>query len=508
MWAMLNMIMGGGSGQPSLDPYMASLLSNGIMPVLDKNGDPVVEDVETQAKGINAYQDVLSTLSDQANAATSGIGSWGGIGIPGGGVLGGGGLNPITTETVLETPQTQTLQYLSRQQGLEGIIAQKVLSGQTPSMILADLQAKINDPEASGVDPAEAASFAAGLPQKDVLDPLGKPTGQTTVDWEGARKQIDSLAMPYFQEQGMLSGPNITTNAYGQPVSLSEKPSPTMEWFQKQGLTDPRTQYGVDYALQSSPELQTLMGDIASKGQAYEEAQSAYKKFLKEDPQRAALIRQREGLADKRGRATQQAMQDYFGASLRRPTQAIPGGPRPNNDFMVNPDTGGMLEAGDPRIVDNILRFDAATATGGASSDPTLDQLMPGYIDSANAQIRTMTPDPKQLIQTPGSVRAENIRNTAKDQGRRLVGDAPELNLPARSMMERLLGGITAAPFGTSGKLATQAYRAQQAAGDPMVEFARRIAPMYGAMRAGRTPFMDQWEQRMQPLFATGALKR
>ena len=491
LWAMLNFQVP--NGVPSLDPTTAFTLG-GIAPPMDKYGNLDVNDVDAQSKMLNQYQNVLSSFADPANAAVSGLGSWGGVGAGvGGGIAGGGGLDPITTESVIDTPQTNYLNYLRNQQGVEGVFATRILGGEAPSLILADMQAKIEDPAGAGVDPAQASQLAAGLPKMDAIDDVtGKPNGQKVVDWEATRTMLEKMATPYFQEQGGLMGPNITTNSYGQPVALSEKPSPTMEWFQKQGLTDPRTQYGVDFALQNSPELQMLMGDVSSKGQAYQEAQDAYKKFLKEDPQRAAILKQVQGMAQGRQDKYKSDLDTYQRkvfdqarmAALPQPLEPIVQPPPPLKEAQ---------EAGPPGWLGAVGNAVSGAVTG-----------IPGNINDAIARVAGK---PMARPGSGGLTSPTNV-NIFSEQEQRAPQGLQRPTLQQASMLEQILGRVQQAPFDASYDLSNKAYRNQQAMGKSMRQFAAQIAPMYGAAKAGRTPFQDQIQQRLQTLYATGALNR
>jgi hypothetical protein len=261
--AMLNYYL---ASQTNLDPTMQSMLGGLISPNVDKKGNLDQFGVDLEKTNLNQYQDITGTFGNPMNTLLAGLGATGPAPL-GGGVAGGGGLNPITTETVMDTPATLQTRYMAQlfdqgqpgQRSVEGLIASKLVNGQDPSLIMTDLQAKLANPGASDLDPGEAALFKNSLPQKDVLDRLGDPTGETTIDWNATRKWIEDKAAPFQTEQAKLMGPNVTQNNYGQYVSLSEQPSEMMQYLQKLGLPDPRSQYGVDFSVQSDPQLAELM---------------------------------------------------------------------------------------------------------------------------------------------------------------------------------------------------------------------------------------------------------
>jgi hypothetical protein len=498
--------------------------------------------VESQAKSLNQLQNVYSSLADPMNAFMSGVGSFGASPL-GGGVLGGGGLNPITTETILDTPATLQTQWMAQQfeqgqpgtRSLEGLIASKLVAGQDPTLIMTDLRAKLADPAKSGLDPAEAALFQNSLPQMDVFDPTTRqPTGETTIDWNATRKWIEDRAAPYQAEQGQLMGPNITQNAYGQYVALSEKPSPQMEWLQKMGLPDPRAQYGKDFALQSSPELQAMMGEIATTGQAYEAAQSAYKDFLKKNPMAQALVQQRNEMADKRGRQYQNDFADYtrdLQAWARAGGDQGGGGAGAGGPTSVTGAASQMLTPGSapgalqPGMPSRSL-FDAASNLVTAGPVAPLDAIdaAAGGVGNwlgkaANAVTNAVTPGPVSPLPAAGAVAGAATNaitpgpmNPLTSLGilgeaitRRGRGNRPEPpEMQGRSMLEQLLSGVRAQDPFMSGRLFNEMNRKRKRAGEDVLATKAILAPMFGAQRAGRTPFQDAMLQRLQPIFAVG----
>lgn len=501
-WLMQAMGTAGGGMGVSMEPDVAAMFGGLVQPNLNKYGEPEVYDVDAQSKATNQLQNVYSTQADMMNAMQAGVGSFGASPL-GGGVVGGGGLNPITTETILETPVTLQTQWMAQQfnqgapgsRSLEGLIASKLVGdpsrgipGQDPSLIMSDLMAKLNDPEGSGLDPGEAALFRMSLPQKDVLDLQGNPqvdeagNAVTTVDWNAARKWIEDKATGYQTEQGQLMGPNITQNAYGQYVSLSEKPSAAMEWLQKMGLPDPRSQYGVDFALQSSPELQAMMQNIATTGQAHEEARNAYQKFIDSSPMRAQLIASRNKAKERReGRQDEQYRQDLIDytrdlASWARGDQDLP------------PPIEGRKESWEE----------------GPSSS------LPGWITGPAKAVGNYTTDMLQSMHPGGGTPAGLVpgHSGTPTNFPELIRRSKPPTMPqrpqGRSMTEMLLGGIQEAPFGTSRRLFNEMNRQRRGVYNDVMATAPIMGAMAQGFRAGRTPFKDAMMQRLQPLIAVG----
>ncbi|HKO34470.1 MAG TPA: hypothetical protein VJY85_12060, partial [Candidatus Limnocylindria bacterium] len=402
----------------------------------------------------------------------------------GGGVVGGGGLNPITTETVMETPATLQTRYLAQlfeqgqpgQRSVEGLVASKLISGQDPSLIMTDLQAKLANPQASGLDANEAALFKNSLPQKDVLDGVGNPTGETTIDWNATRKWIEDKAAPFQQEQAQLLGPNITQNAYGQYVSLSEQPSEMMQYLQKLGLPDPRSQYGIDFSVQSDPQLAELMTSIGTKGQAFDEARKTYEKYLKDKPIAQSLARRAEGLKGGREDQYRRDMAAYMRDLTSQATKPADVAPRRE-----------AQEAGPPGWLGDI-----GGAIGGAFSG------LPGQINDTVARIAGRPVAPPGAPTTPTNVAL------FPEPGRPTPTPPPTMRGPG--LLEQMYARMNQPD--RQYALAGQMNQASRSQGEDMLAMVRAIAPGYGAMRAGRSPFKDAIMQRLQPILAAGGARR
>lgn len=460
--AMIQMLMGGGGGG-GMDPFLMSQLFGMVQPEMNAEGEPQVFDATNQAKGLNLAQDYFGSMADLMPAMLGGAGSFGNAPV-GGGMVGGGGLRPITTESILETPQTSTLRVMAQNPAtLEGFIANGLLKGHPASVIYADLKSKIEDPEGNGVSAQMMQRIAAGLPTIDKTDVGGNPTGETVIDWTNTRKMIDSdYAMPYMKEQGMLSGPNIKYNDYGQPVALSQKPSKMMEWLSERGYSSPEQQYDIDYALQSDPQMMGMLEQLATRGQAYEDAKSAYSKYLSKEPmanRMDAMLKRREG---ERGRSNQDQLRKFFdqykaatggesGLSAAVPETGHRG---PEADFRTlptNPETAGYRGMG--------------------------PQWRTQPEDVETAGFRGMGPQ----FRTPqGADEVEPFKPSGP-------------NMFERAMQRAVAGRSNA----LEDKLRFGAQRQNSMMGRDAASFARMLAPTYQAQRAGRTPFGDQVAQRM-----------
>lgn len=486
--AMLQMLMGGGGGMGmdmggysgnggefGMDPYMGEMLMQGMAPSLDKQGGYMPDDLATQAKRLNLTQDMYSSFADNMNAVMSGPASFG-MSPLGGGITGGGGLDPIRTETLLETPEQNKINFLAQQAdmaeqsgmpiSLEGLVARGMRDQIGVSGIMAQLQAMVE----SGSDEAEL--LRASLPQTP-LKQNGVETGEMTVDWNGALSRVQALSDPYVGEtanlQAGLMGGSLGQNNMGQFVQYAETPSPTMEWLQKLGLPDPRQQYGIDYALSSSPEMAALAGDIAVKGQEFEQAQAAYKKFLDKNP----IAKLMENASKERELArVREGVSNY--------TNDLAAWQRDNPQGEVAPEAEPIqrkesYEEGPPDWLSGL-----GGKIGGAITD------LP---DTLMGSLRGAHPRP---IRSTDVQRGQNRRETER----------PQFEMPERSsMVEMLLGGnVRARPDNERFALAGNMNRAARSQGDDILSFVRQIAPQYNAQQAGRTPFRDAMMSRMGPL--------
>jgi hypothetical protein len=483
------------ASQTNLDPMMQGMLGGLISPNVDKRGNLDQFGVDLEKTNLNQYQDIAGTFANPMNTLLSGLG---GIGPAptGGGVVGGGGLNPITTETVMETPATLQTRYLAQQfeqgqpgqRSIEGLIASKLVNGQDPSLIMTDLQAKLANPQGSGLDPGEAALFKNSLPQKDVLDPVGNPTGETTIDWNATRKWIEDKATPFQQEQGKLLGPNITQNSYGQYVSLSEQPSEMMQYLQKLGLPDPRSQYGIDFSVQNDPQLAELMTNIGAKGQAFDEAKKTYEGYLKRQPAAATLLALR-GIAEQRsaGRADEQYktdMQQYM-----RDMAAFGTGQMKTPEELAQEEYNKRNREGAGSLPGWMK------AIGGAVTG------LPGDINDAAARLAGRPIAPRGAPTLPTNV---NLLPQAQPPKPPTMPQRAQ----QRSFIEQLLGGVKPQTRDQEYALAGQMNAASKSQGEDMLAMVRAIAPGYGAMRAGHSPFKDAIMQRLQPILAAGGARR
>lgn len=485
--ALLNYFL---ASQTSLDPTMQMMLGGLISPNVNKYGELDQFGVDLEKTNLNQYQDITGTFANPMNTLMAGLGAVGPAPL-GGGVVGGGGLDPITTETILETPATLRFRQLAeraRQGGQvtpETYIAQMLVGDPErgvlpvdPSVIVADLQAKMADPT---LDATTKNLFNSWLPRIEKKDMQGNPSGEFVTDWNAAASKIEKAAEPYLMEQTTIDGPNIGTNNYGQYVQYSEQPSEMMQYLQKLGLPDPRAQYGVEFSVQNDPALQELMVSMGTKGQAFEEAQKAYKSYLKNKPLAQGMARQAERLGAQR--------EDRFKNDLIAYNRSMADWARGLEAPKAPPITERTesYEAGPPGWLGKV-----GGAIGGAVSS------VPGHI---NEMLTAAHPKPI----TPNPMGFEGIELLPEVQ-RPTPPTMP--TMPGPGMMEQMLGRIGPGPVGRSGTLFNEMNRQRKVAGEDVLAMVRAIAPGYGAMKAGRTPLKDALMQRLQPILAAGGARR
>lgn len=481
--AMLNYWL---AQQTQLDPTMQGMLGGLISPNVNKKGELDQFGLDLEKSNLNQYQDIYGSFANPMNSLLAGVGSFGST-PTGGGIVGGGGLNPITTESILETPTTRRYQQLA-DRALQGgqvtpetYIANMLVNNQAdPSVIVADLQAKMADPN---LDAATKNLFNSWLPRIEKKDMQGNPSGEFVTDWNAAAAKIEKAAEPYLTEQTTLSGPNIGQNSYGQYVQYSEQPSEMMQYLQKLGLPDPRAQYGIDFSIQSDPQLAELMTNIGAKGQAFDQARQTYEKYLKDKPVAQTMARLADEMKGRREDQYRQQMIDF----VRQQAEA-------GRNAGITPDEAAQAAA-DARNREGTPGW--MKGIGGAISGAVTG--LPGEINDALARVAGKPIAPRGAPRTPTNV------NIFPEPGRPTPPAPPTMRGP--SLIEQMYARMNSAPD-RQYQLAGEMNRASQAQGEDMLAMVRAIAPGYGAMRAGRSPFKDAIMQRLQPILAVGGARR
>lgn len=480
------------AAQTSLDSSTQQLLGGMIAPNVNKSGELDMFGSDLQKSNLNQYQDIYGTLDDPMNTLMSGLGGVGPAPL-GGGIAGGGGLNPITTETIMDTPATMRYQMLAQRAKAGGQVTPETyiasmlvgdpdqgIPPQDPSVIVADLQAKMADPS---LDATTKNLFSSWLPRIEKKDMQGNPTGEFVTDWNAAAGKIEKAAEPFLTEQAAIGGPNIGRNNYGQFVQYSEQPSEMMQYLQKLGLPDPRAQYGIDFSIQNDPQLSELMMSMGAKGQEFDAARDAYKKYIKNRPIAQSMARRATEMGEGRKQQYGTDMAKYM-RDMAEWAKAQPAGTPSQHvqEFQASrPDPGGAPGW--------------AKAIGGA-----IGGAVSGTGDYLTDIVKGMAPKPG----TPAGL-------VPHQPGSPVTGLVPEPpmerptlpTLRGPGLMEQLLGRAQTQP-GANYQLFKQMNTSKKAAGEDMLAMVRAIAPGYGAMRAGRTPFKDAIMQRMQPIFAVG----
>jgi hypothetical protein len=482
--AMLNYYL---ASQTNLDPTMQSMLGGLISPNVDKRGNLDQFGVDLEKTNLNQYQDITGTFGNPMNTLLSGLGATGPAPL-GGGVVGGGGLNPITTESIMDTPATLRFTQLAQRAAQGGqvtpetYIASMLVNQQAdPSVIVADLQAKMADPS---LDAATKNLFSSWLPRIEKKDMQGNPTGEFVTDWNAAAGKIEKAAEPFLNEQAAIGGPNVSRNNYGQYVSLSEQPSEMMQYLQKLGLPDPRAQYGVDFSVQSDPQLAELMTSIGAKGQAFDQARQTYEKYLKDRPIAQGMARRAEEMGGTRKEQYANDMAKYVKDMAAYSALHLGEPSLHTQEFLASrPDPGGA-----PGWMKAL-----GGAIGGAASDVG-QSLSDSFMRAAGSRPPgpggrpTLPSNVGPLARTP-----EMARPTA-----------PTLRGPG--LLEQMYAKMNTPD--QQYALAGQMNAASKAQGEDMLAMVRAIAPSYGAARAGRSPFKDAIMQRLQPILAAGGARR
>lgn len=258
----------GGSPYGQSQPDYATLLQNlqGMFQQdLDKNGNPVIQDVQAQGKALSQYDNVLSTLMDQANTAMSGPGAYS-----------PGALAPTQNYKPFDTTPLQMAQYYAQNapDSFEGIVATRTLANDSPGMIVNRIMGMLNDPDSFNLDENQHTLLQQQVPMTQGA--IGVPA---TIDQDALYKKIAQQADPIIQTRIGLAQPNVQMDEFGMPQTTTLEPSPMMKWYRERGLPLPDEQYGDEYLRQYDPDFTGYEQTQAEALSRYKAAQAAMEKF-------------------------------------------------------------------------------------------------------------------------------------------------------------------------------------------------------------------------------------
>lgn len=454
---------------PELDPFAQNVLATGAPLDVNAKGEPVPFGLDTSKSLLNFQQDVYGSLADPMNAYLSSL--------MGGEGFAPGAFDPIIEKTPIEQVQGPQLALLAQTGGLQGELAQLIMSGMNAGQAAAEVRNKKRTPE-------EAAALQAQLPT--VTDQFGK----ATTDWNAVDKAAAAIYEPYLKEQATLQAPGVIQDPEtGRYVATKQVDSPQMEFIKKLGIPDPRAQYDLQYALQNDPTVAGLFMQKAASGATADRMRETLDQYHKKlTKQREAEAKAREEdrkvlakyqLGPQREWANKmevqagglrQSMDDYF-------RQAARGGPQ----FQAQPSTGvfSNLPAGINRSAPSLAERPQYQAGPGAPDLP--DFSWPGEMPKA---------PPVSIYSRGQGANADQVASLFN----KLTAVLPSTVRPQQQVVSSAERPLRIA--------ATATNRAN--IGDQNAMF-RAMIPYLARQAAGRTPAKDVIQQRLLPLYASGA---
>jgi hypothetical protein len=494
---------------PELDPFAQNVFATGAPPNTDKKGNLLPYNLDYAKSLMNYQQDALQSVADPMNAYLASL--FGGEGFA------PGAFSQVDKTTPIELTQIPMLQQLSQTRGVNGILAGFMLGGDDYRTAVAKLRAGLNNPEQLGLTPDEVKALQVELPGRQnglTGEPLDT-SDPNNVDWNSITKDAQSMWQPLAQEQAKISAPGVTQDANGNYLSVEKVDSPQMEFIKKLGLPDPTAQYDLQWALENDPTVRGVMMQSATSNSAAENMRKTLGEYTKklakqreaESQARAndaqVLAKYRQGpLADwaaqgaQRAAPIQQAMSDYFrqateaGAPIHLPNQdAINQRNQRMGQFQGQPTMEMTMPMGAPTAAPTGPQFGEGEA-GGMT-------FTPGWKAGAGPALGGLQgvgapPAPPEL-----SIYGRNPGMTADDVAalfNKATSFLPNLIKPDRA--------VTSAARDPLRKVASVLNK--KSAADQTALFQSMI-PYMTRQRQGRTPAKDVVQQRLLPLYASGA---
>lgn len=504
-------------GQMGIPPEQRQAMLQYIMASQQPAMDPFIGASEFDVKDANRWvdygRDVNTLMADPMTAANAGMAAYGGAN-----EIGFQAFDPIqAAPSPIAGPDRQLLdKYLARPtDDIGGWIADQIANqGATAFEVTGQLQQILNggpydDPELE----ARRTQLASMVPS--FTDEM---TGQTRWDYSG----IETLANKLEEQAVAQPAPGSYQDAQGNWWEQGKvEDSPMTQWYQKQGLPLPTQQYtlsdftqeGADAQQKADLLTQVYAQQAPMREQMDERVRQAYGKMMQERYMPEILPEQS---------LFQQAMGPRVIPVQPSPSHAVPpsaygrGAPEGQPDTRIPASTGdAAMNAELQKVMFGPNAGAPSAATAGAPGS-TLDQLMPEYMKSINAQMESMGQPPIENQWTPQEqqqqyrleprVRSAEERIRPPDQGE------------ASAAMQNYLDAARARAGMSQGAL--DAWKAgQQAEGkvfmeyDPTTKRYKRGQDKgvlqgrlnYGVSQAqGRTPLQDALRARAMAAYLMG----
>ena len=494
---------------PELDPWAQNVFATGAPLDVNSKGEPVPFGLDTSKSLMNYQQDLYGSLADPMNAYMAST-------------MGGEGFAPgafgqIAKRKPIEAIQGSQLALMAQSPGsIEGTLAELILSGMTAAQAAAEVRNMIRKPDDYGTTPEEAAVLQAQLPA--IVDQFGKETP----DFNAVDKIATSLYEPYMKERATLSGPGIETDEQGRVYSTEMVDSPQLEFIKKLGLPDPTARYDLDYALETNPAIRGLLSQNVTNEAQASELRKTLNSYVKK------IEKQRDN--ERSARESDIAKKAIYAKKMQDYAYKVQGS---MGDYM-----SGLNAAARPPAVPNQDAYNAREAAlapyqsgegwrpipGQAAADSRMGRgpmMGPGAgglqmeYGRVPAEIQPNLPTPPAAPtdlslygRERGGLFNKVIQDTVRKLGFEPRGTTADDVARAYNRALDVLPGIGGERMAREGarkplQAATRAAeKASYATNRAMIE---AMLPNYARHIAGRTPAKDVVQQRLLPLYASGA---
>lgn len=473
---------------PELDPYAQYVYATGAAPNTNKSGELLPYNLDYQKSLTNYQQDTNQVLADPVNAYMASL--------MGGEGFAPGVFDPVNKETQINLTQLPVLQQMAQAGGYQGTIAKLIMpkamggQGMNPATAAALLQRVMNNPEAGaqvGIDPSLLEQIKGELPP--VINSQGYAGPEVVpgqYDWKQVAQDAQQMWQPMAAEMAQINAPGVV-NRDGRFFSTEQTDSPQTEFLKKLGIPNPNARYDLQYALQNDPTIAGLFGHAAQTSDQAALMRKTFEQYTKKiAKQRDAAIKAREDDArrtsayqqgplrewadkmDVQAGGIKQSMADYF-------SQAARGG----SQFQAQP----LGPGGEMATLEN---------RGPSPLGPQRYQAAPAGPDLPDFSWPGAQPTPPQL-------------SAYSTGGGRTADEVAQLFNKASSFLPGAFRPEQQAVEAGRKPLQMMANAANKASVQDQVALFKSMLPNMARNASGRTPAKDVIQQRLLPLYASGA---
>lgn len=484
---------------PELDPYAQYIYGTMAAPNTNKSGELLPYNLDYQKSLTNYQQDINQIIADPLNAYMASL--YGGEGFA------PGVFNQVPKESVMKFTQMPMLQAMAQAGGYQGTLAKLMLPkdvggrGLNPATAAALLQKVIEHPEAAAeaqLTADEVAKIKGELPPVINTQNYGGPQVVPDMyDWKSVANDANTMWQPMAQERATIFNPDGTLKAGviqkddGQFYSQEMVDSPQLEFIKKLGLPDPNARYDLKYALENDPTIAGLFQHSADTQDQADMMRKTFSEYTKK------IAKQREAAA--RAKAEDAArMAAYKSGPLKQwADQATPYGNAVKQslaDYLSQVGRGGMEEVRLPGAL--VAPGDPGYQPFGEQQAGGLSLAKPVYSTPGHATLNLPKGGPGAA---PAAPQLSPFNGRTADEVAQLFNAAANL-LPSSMQLPRQAVEAQRAPLLAQMKAASKAEKETGTA------YMRSLIANYARNAAGRTPAKDVAQQRLLPLYASGAM--